>query len=43
MARKLNTHALLSDTDAVEALRDEMKESVDRMVTLAGRPGTQRQ
>ncbi len=42
MARKLNMHALLNDTDAVEALRDEMKESVDRMVALAGRPGTQR-
>jgi hypothetical protein len=39
MARKLNMHALLNDTDAVEALRDEMKESVDRMVSLAGRPG----
>ena len=42
MARKLNTHALLNDTDAVETTREQMKESVDRMVSVAGHPGKKR-
>lgn len=39
MVRRLNSHALMNEPEHVESLRQEMKESVDRMVTLAGRPG----
>lgn len=39
LVRRVNAHALRNEENAVERLREEMKESVDRMVTLAGRPG----
>lgn len=36
LVRRLNSHALDGDDKAVEDLTVEMKESVDRMVSLAG-------
>jgi hypothetical protein len=39
LVRRLNSHALGGDTDAIENLRYDMKESVDRMVLLAGEQG----
>ena len=36
LVRRLNSHALEEDTKVVEEVRVEMKESVDRMVSLAG-------
>ncbi|NIR43306.1 MAG: hypothetical protein GWN99_05150 [Gemmatimonadetes bacterium] len=39
LVRRVNTHALRNEADAIELLRTEMKESVDRMISLAGKPG----
>jgi len=39
LVRRLNSHALAEETEKVENLRVEMKESVDRMVSLAGQVG----
>jgi hypothetical protein len=39
LVRRLNSHALAEETEKVENLRIEMKESVDRMVSLAGQEG----
>jgi hypothetical protein len=39
LVRRLNTHALAEESQKVENLRVEMKESVDRMVSLAGQSG----
>jgi hypothetical protein len=39
LVRRLNLHALEEQSEKVENLRVEMKESVDRMVSLAGRSG----
>lgn len=36
LVRHLNEKALSGETDAIEGLRTRMKESVDRMITLAG-------
>ncbi len=41
MVRRLNSNALTNNTDQIDMLREEMKTAVDRMVTLAGRPGGQ--
>ena len=40
LVRRLNSNTLQNENDQVEILRQEMKNSVDRMVSLAGRPGT---
>lgn len=40
LVRRLNAHALEEQVEKVENLRVEMKESVDRMVSLAGQSGT---
>ncbi len=39
LVRRLNAHSVVSDGTMVETLRSEMKESVDRMVMLAGQSG----
>jgi hypothetical protein len=39
LVRRLNSNALMNHAEQVELVSQEMKESVDRMVTLAGRPG----
>lgn len=39
LVRRLNAHALEEESGKVENLTVEMKESVDRMVSLAGQPG----
>jgi hypothetical protein len=38
LVRRLNAHALSGETEVVEGIRQEMRESVDRMISLAGRP-----
>lgn len=40
LVRRLNSHALEEESEKVDNLRVEMKESVDRMVSLAGQPGS---
>jgi hypothetical protein len=40
LVRRLNLYTLQNENDQIEILRQEMKNSVDRMVSLAGRPGT---
>lgn len=40
LVRRLNSYALEEEIDKVENLRTEMKESVDRMVSLAGQSGS---
>ena len=40
LVRRLNSNTLQNENAQVEILRQEMKNSVDRMVSLAGRPGT---
>ena len=37
LVRGLNTHALSGETKVVDEIRGQMKDSVDRMVTHAGR------
>jgi hypothetical protein len=39
LVRRLNSHALEEQGEKVENIRVEMKESVDRMVSLAGQSG----
>jgi hypothetical protein len=39
LVRRLNSHVLEEQSEKVENLRVEMKESVDRMVSLAGQSG----
>jgi len=38
LVRRLNTHALGGETKMVDEIRGQMKDSVDRMVSHAGRP-----
>ncbi len=40
LVRRLNSYALAEEGEKVENLRVEMKESVDRMVSLAGQSGS---
>jgi hypothetical protein len=43
LVRRLNSNALEGEIGAVEDLRVDMKESVDRMISLAGQAGTSAQ
>ncbi len=42
LVRRLNAHALSGETEQMEELREQMRESVDRMVSLAGHSGAER-
>jgi uncharacterized membrane protein YccC len=39
LVRRLNEHALTGDTQTVEEIKREMKDSVDRMAGVAGQSG----